>query len=148
MAGTKQVVFLLDNGGYSLDIQKVITVENYIPAEHSAKAPENVKGIIELRGEKLPVYDLRTKFGLEYKEPDNDTILIIVHSNGIKVAYEADRMEGIVTIEEEQINEVPPIVKCKTTSYMKKVMNLEGRLIIQLDPDSILSEKELKGITL
>lgn len=146
MAGTKQVIFLLGDNRYSLDIQNVITVENYIPADKMADAPENVKGIINLRGERLPVYDLRTKFSLGYKEPDNDTILLIVHSNGLKVAYEADRMEGISEIEAEQIYAVPPIAKDKNTSYMKNVINLEGQLIIQLDPDKILSEEELKGI--
>jgi purine-binding chemotaxis protein CheW len=146
MANVKQTVFQIGDEGYSLDIMKVITVEKYIPIEQKAKSPANMKGIIRLRGDVIPVYSLRSKFGLEDKEPGHDTRFIITNANDMKVAYEVDKMQGIVTLEPEQINEVPSIVKNVNTSYMEKVVNIDGRLIIQLDPDGILTEEEQKGM--
>lgn len=146
MASIKQTIFQIGDERYSLDIMKVIIVEKYIPVEQAAKSPMNMKGIIRLRGDIIPVYSLRGKFGLEDKEPGPDTRLVIANSNDMKIAYEVDKMQGIATLEPEQINEVPSIVKCTDTSYLKKVVNIDGRLIIQLDPDGILTEEEQKGM--
>lgn len=146
MSNTKQAVFQVGDGKYSFDIMEVVTVEKYIHAENASKCTGSVKGTINLRGDVIPVYSLRKKFVLEEKDPDNDTRLIITNSNGSRVAYEVDNMQGIAALEPEQIIEVPSIVKDKDTSYMKQVVNWNGQLIIQLDPDGILTEEEQKRI--
>jgi purine-binding chemotaxis protein CheW len=105
-----------------------------------------LKGIINLRGDIIPVYSLKRKFGLEEKEADENTRFIITTSNGILIAYEVDKMVEIVQFEQEQLNEVPPIVKNKDTSYMKSVTNVHDRLVIILDHDGILTEEEQSKI--
>ncbi len=143
---TKQVLFQIGEEIYGLNIMEVSTVEKYIPTEKAANAPGNVKGIIRLRGEVIPVYSLRSKFGLEDREPDQDTRLIITKSNGMTVAYEVDKMLEIRNIEEEELYQVPPIAVSKNTTYLKEITNDDGRLILLLNHDGILSDKEQEGI--
>jgi purine-binding chemotaxis protein CheW len=146
MMATKQAVFQLGEDEYGLDIMDVNTVEKYISVEKVANSLKNIKGVIRLRGDVIPVYSLRSKFGLEEKEPDHVTRLIITNSNGSPIAYEVDRMCGIENIEPEQLYEAPSVAKNKDTAYMKQVANLNGRLIILMDHNGILTNEEQDGI--
>lgn len=146
MQSTKQAIFKLGDEEYGLDIMEVNTIEKVIPIEPVANLPKNFKGIIRLRGDVIPVYSLRRKFGLEDIVINDDTRFIITTSNGILVAYEVDKMSEIVQFEPELLNEVPSIVKNKDTAYMKLITNINDRLVIILDHDGILSENELNKI--
>lgn len=146
MQSTKNAVFMLGEEEYGLDIMEVNTIEKFTNIEPVASFPKNLKGIIKLRGDVIPVYSLRRKFGLEDITPDDDTRFIITTSNGILIAYEVDKMSEIIQFEQEQIYEVPSVVKGKDTSYMKLITNINDRLIIILDHDGILSEDEQNKI--
>lgn len=146
MQGTKQAVFELGEEEYGFDIMDVNIIEKVIPVESVTGFPENLKGIIRLRGEVIPVYSLRRKFGLEDIPTDDNTRFIITTSNGIKIAYEVDRMKEIVQFEEEQIYAVPSVVQSKDTSYMKSVSSVNDRLVIIINHDGILTEEEQNKI--
>ncbi|MHB8128769.1 MAG: chemotaxis protein CheW [Mobilitalea sp.] len=142
MQNTKQAIFQLGEEEYGLDIMDVNTIEKFTTMEPALNFPKSIKGIIRLRGDVIPVYSLRRKFGLEDIQPDDDTRLIITTSNGIQIAYEVDKMIEIVQFEQEQLNEVPSIVKSKDTSYLKSVTVAHERLVVILDHNGILSEEE------
>jgi purine-binding chemotaxis protein CheW len=142
MQSTKQAIFKLKDENFGLDIMDVNTIEKLIPMEPVANAPKNVKGMIRLRGEFIPVYSLRCKFGMGDEEPSDDTRLIITTSNGIPMAYEIDQMLEIAQIEQDQLMEAPSIIKGIDTSYIKLVTNYKEHLVILLDHDKIVTEEE------
>ncbi|HWT76170.1 MAG TPA: chemotaxis protein CheW, partial [Mobilitalea sp.] len=80
MKNTKQAIFQLGDESYGLDIMEVNTIEKFITVEQVSNSPKNMKGIIRLRGDIIPVYSLRRKFGLEDKEPDDESRYIITTS--------------------------------------------------------------------
>lgn len=142
MQSTKQVIFRLGQEEYGLDIMIVNAIEKYTTKIKVPNAPSFVTGIINLRGDVIPVYSLRMKFGMEVVEPTDDTKFIITKSNGISMAYEVDRMEGIVDIEAENIKEAPSVIRSEKTSYIKEIANLNGKLVVLLDHNGILSYAE------
>lgn len=146
MQSTKQAIFMLGEEEYGMDIMEVNIIEKYMSIEPVASFPKNLKGIIKLRGDIIPVYSLRRKFGMEDIEPSDDTRFIITTSNGILTAYEIDKMSEIVQFEEGQVFEVPPIVQGKDTTYLKSFTNIGDRLVIILNHDGILSEEEQSKI--
>jgi purine-binding chemotaxis protein CheW len=143
---TKQAVFMLEDKEYGMDIMEVNIIEKFMNIEAVASFSNNLKGIIKLRGDVIPVYSLRKKFGLVDIEANDDTRFIVTTSNGIQIAYEVDKMSEIVQFDDEQIFDVPSIVKSKDTSYMKMVANIDDRLIVILNQDGILSEDEQSKI--
>lgn len=142
MQGTKQAIFMLGDEEYGFDIMDVNIIEKVVPVEPVAALPKNIKGIIRLRGEVIPVYSLRRKFGMEEIETDLDSRFILTTSNGIPTAYEVDQMKEIVQFEKDQIYEVPMIFEGKDTSYVKAVSNHQERLVIIMNHDGILTEEE------
>ena len=146
MQSTKQAIFMLEEIEYGLDIVEINIIEKYMPIEPVANLPSNLKGIIRLRGEIIPVYSLRRKLGLKEVEQSEDTRFIITVSQGLKIAYEIDKISEIVVFEEEQLFETPSIVRSKETSYIKQFACLDDRMVILLDNDGILTEEELEKI--
>jgi len=148
LAQTKQVIFALGDEEYGLDIMIVNAIEKDTDIVRVPNGPECIKGIINLRGDVIPVYSLRKKFGLEEKGIDENTKLVITKTNNIMMAYEVDAVKEIIEIPGESINETPIIVKGKNTSYIESIANINGRMIILLDHNGILTEKEQENIEL
>ena len=143
---TKQVIFALGNEEYGLDIMLVNAIEKYTDMVKIPNAPSYISGIINLRGDVIPVFSLRSKFGLPDKEKDGDSKLIVTKSKGILLAYEVDVVKEIIEIPSENLIETPVIVKNKNTGYIKCVANINGRMILLLDHDGIISAKEKESI--
>lgn len=146
MGVEKKIIFKIGNEEYGLDIMLVSAIEknrDIIPVPNSSSS---IKGIINLRGDVIPVYDLRDKFGLPPKEADDNTKLIIVKLERGMLAFEVDSMQEIIEIEEKDIQEIPVIVQTLTTQYIDRVANVQGRLIILINVDGILSVEEKENI--
>jgi purine-binding chemotaxis protein CheW len=143
---TKQVIFTLGDEEFGLDIMLVNAIEKYTDLVRIPNAPSYIKGIINLRGDVIPVYSLRRKFGLEDKAVDENSKLIVTKSNNILMAFEVDAVKEILEIPSTNISETPVIVKSIDTTYIKSVANLGGRMIILLDHNGILSVNEQEHI--
>lgn len=145
---SKQVIFTLGDEEYGLDIMIVNAIEKYTDIVRVPNGPECIKGIINLRGDVIPVYSLRKKFGLKEKDNDENTKLVITKSNHIMMAYEVDAVKEIIEIPDDSISETPIIVRSRNTTYIKNIANINGRMIILLDHNGILTDKEQENIEL
>lgn len=142
MATLQQVIFKLDNEEYGLDIMKVNGIEKYHEVVKVPNSPEYIEGIINLRGEVLPIYSLRKKFSLSNKEADDETKIIVVFTNGVKVGFVVDSVQEILHIDLESIEEAPRLVTGISRKYIKSVAKQEDRMIILIDIDLIVSDEE------
>ncbi|MBE5963155.1 MAG: chemotaxis protein CheW [Lachnospiraceae bacterium] len=141
MEATQQVIFKLGEEEYGFDIMLVNAIETFtgiIPVPNSS---EHILGIVNLRGDVIPVFSLRKKFGMP--EVDLETSqLIVTRSNGVMVGFKVDAVKEIVGIEAQELSEMPRIVKNEKTTYAKCVANKGGQMIILLDHDGILNSEE------
>lgn len=144
--GMQHVIFNVGNGEYGLDVSQVNAIEtlsNVVPVPNAAS---HVLGIMNLRGDVLPVYSLRIKFGLP-EEPVNDqTKIIVTVSNGVTVAYKVDAVKEIIECTPENMEEFPSIVRNAETAYVDSVVNHQGRLILLLNHDRMLKDEEAKNL--
>lgn len=141
---TKHAVFQINGEEYGMDIRDVHTVEKDISIKRTANMPKNVKGKFDLRGDEIPVYSLRRKFGIQDKEQDKDTRFLITDVNGMDIAFEVDHVKGILDIESSDIFDLPQIIKCNNTSYIKSIANKGDGLILLLDSNFLLDTEEMK----
>ncbi len=141
MEATQQVIFKLGEEEYGFDIMLVNAIETYNGIVPVPNASEHILGIINLRGDVIPVFSLRKKFGMP--EADLATSqLIVTKSNDIMVAFKVDAVKEIIGIEAQELSPMPQIVKNEKTTYAKCVANKDGHMIILLDHDGILNSKE------
>lgn len=142
MQAMKPVVFKLNNEEYGIDINKVHAIENIQSITRIPNASSCVKGVLNLRGEIIPVYDIRKRFGLEPLQDQKTAKLIVIKTKDVNLALEVDAVDEIEDIEEQNIHEVPSIVKGADTGYIDKIANVNGQLIVILNLDELLTDRE------
>lgn len=142
MKRTKQVIFKVGDESYGFDILLVNAIEDYEGVVPIPNASENIMGIINLRGEIVPVFSLRKKFGMAEIPVDEKTQLIVTKSDDILIGFKVDSVEQIFEFEGEDLHPVPFIVKEASTTYANCVASRDNRLIILINLDGVISKAE------
>lgn len=132
---------------YGMDILRVKEVIRGSQVTYLPKAPSFVKGIINLRGDVIPIVDLRDKFGLPNQDQTSSTRIIVVDVDGRLVGLVVDSASQVVRIQADQIDPPPPIMGRVSKEYIRGVGKLDDRLIVLLNIDNILSDDELNELT-
>lgn len=143
----KPIVFQVGEGKYGVDISLVRGIEKLQPIAPIPNAGKHVKGIINLRGDVIPVFSLRSKFSLPEQAPTEETKLIVVQTAEFLLALEVDKVEEIQTVDEAMIYPVPMIIRGKETNYIKEIIGASGNLIVVIDVENVLTEDEKAEIT-
>ena len=146
MAVVKGILFHVGNEVYGIGILNIRGIEKVANIFPIPNAPSYISGIINLRGDVIPVFNLRDKFGLPSEPVTDATKLIIAKSKDIVVAFVVDQVKEIIEIPEEEMVDPPIIVKNVNTKYVGKVAHIRDSLVIFLDLDGLLSESEQENI--
>jgi len=144
---TQYVIFKVHDGEYGMDVSGVSAIETLTSVTPVPNAANHILGIINLRGDVLPVYSLRTKFGMQEEPVNEKTKIIITKSCGVDIAFKVDEVKEIYTCEESALTEFPSIARRNETAYVDKVANNNGRLILLIDPDRVLLADEAEAIS-
>ncbi|MCR2042748.1 chemotaxis protein CheW [Anaerosalibacter massiliensis] len=134
----KYVLFKLDNEYFGLGINNVLSIEKFQDCTRVPNAPVYIVGVVNLRGEVIPVVDLRKKLNLEFKENDKDTRIIIVKSKEVVVGLVVDLSSEVLEIDNKNIDKPPATENKKMREYIKGIGKDNERLIILLDLDRLL----------
>lgn len=146
MEEAKHVIFKLEGEEYGFNIMYVNAIEKYINIIPVPNAPDYIEGMINLRGDVIPVYSFRKKFGLPEKKADDYTKLIITKISDMLLAFQVDSVEEIAELSPENINDIPRILTTANTAYIGNVANVDGRMIILMNLKGLLSDSEQKEI--
>lgn len=141
------VIFKLGKEDYGLDIQKVTTIEKIMPAARVPKTPNYIKGVINLRGEIVPVMDLRTKFNLPAVEETEETRIIILKFNEISFGVIVDEVDEVLQLTEEFIENVSNFSNDVSMDYILGVGKVDDRIVtlLNLEKLSDINEIERQG---
>jgi len=145
----KYLTFALAHEEYGLEILKVREIIGYIDVTAVPQAPPHVKGVINLRGQVIPVVDLRAKFGMETTDVTDETCIIVVEithadrkfSTGIVV----DRVQEVLDIPGDSIEEAPQFDSSVNTSFILGMGKVGDAVKILLDIDKVLGGESLDG---
>jgi len=135
--------FTVGGDEYAVEIQKVREVINFREITQLPKAPSFVKGIINLRGEVIPVIDLREKFGLAHEGYSPLTNVVIVEIGRKAVGVVVDNVRHVIRVAPSDLAPSPPFIGGLSGRYVNGVAKLGERLIVVLDMDKILTADEM-----
>lgn len=135
----KYVVFKLENEEYGIDILKVKEIKEMLRITRVPKSPSFVRGVVNLRGEVIPVIDLRKKFNLQTSSDSETTRIIIVVVDEITVGLIIDASSEVLEIDKELIEEPPSTIGSIDHSFIHGIGKVGERLIILLDASKIIS---------
>ena len=136
------VVFNLANEDYGVNIAAVDGIVKMQSITRVPHAPSFVEGITNLRGEVLPVVDLRKRFSLPLADISKDTRIVNVEVDGIKVGMIVDAVAEVLRVAEEDVESPSPLVTTIESAFITGIAKVDGRLIILLDLAKVLSTVE------
>jgi purine-binding chemotaxis protein CheW len=139
----EMLVFLLGKEEYGVDILKVQEIRGLEKVTPIPKAPDFLKGVVNLRGDIVPVIDLRTKFGLADDRNDSTTVVIVLRIAGRHIGAVVDGVSDVVRLAPNEIKAAPRLGTVVDSSYLAGVATQGGRMILALDIERLLSSGEL-----
>lgn len=147
----KVVTFQLGKEEYGINILKVHEIKRLkeITITQVPRAPFFVEGVINLRGDVIPIIDLRSRFGVGEKRQDKETRIIVVNLDEKYIGLIVDRVSEVLNFDEDTIDDPPDEVMQVDTYFVEGIGKQEERLVILLDIDKILTahvEHETSGI--
>ena len=142
----KYLTFALGPEEYGLEILKVREIIGYMEITAVPQTPHYVKGVINLRGQVIPVVDLRAKFGMETTGVTEETCIIVVeisqyaqkYSTGIVV----DHVQEVLDIAGKDIEEAPQFDTSVDTDFILGMGKIGETVKILLDIDRVLGGKD------
>jgi len=144
---TLQVVsFALGSEEYGVDIAQVQEINRMVAITRVPRAPQFMEGVINLRGQLIPIIDLRTRFGMECAERTKNTRIVVTEIGSKRLGMVVDSVSEVLRIPVEQIEDAPDLVASVDTEYIRGVGKLEDRLIVMLDLARVISASETKEL--
>jgi purine-binding chemotaxis protein CheW len=143
----KYLTFALAHEEYGLEILKVREIIGYMQITAVPQTPSHIKGVINLRGQVIPVVDLRTKFGMETAEVTEQTCIIVVEitQSGRKfnTGIVVDRVQEVLDIAGNDIEEAPQFGASVDTNFILGMGKIGESVKILLDIDRVLGSQEV-----
>lgn len=140
---TQYIVVCLGIENYGIDIRYIDNIVRMQRITRVPKMPDYLIGIINLRGEILPVVSLRLKMGLEAGVYEKSTRIIILKTeNEGKMGVIVDNVKGVVTLGASQVEKVECDIKAEGRNFVSGVGKREnGELVSLLDLNAITLEE-------
>ena len=132
------VVFRIGNEEYGVDIQRITTIERIMGIARVPKTPPHIKGVINLRGEIIPVICMRTKFNLPLEAYGEDTRVVIFKADDNSIGIIVDSVAEVIQLKEEDIETIGSFTNELLTDYILGVGKVDGRIITLLNLEKII----------
>ena len=140
---TLQVVsFALGNEEYGVDIAQVQEINRMVGITRVPWAPQFIEGVINLRGQLIPIIDLRERFGMVRSERTKNTRIVVTEIGNKRPGMVVDSVSEVLRLPVEQIEDAPDLVAGGDTEYIRGVGKMGDRLIIVLDLGRVISADE------
>ncbi|MDQ7787678.1 MAG: chemotaxis protein CheW [Thermodesulfovibrionales bacterium] len=138
--GKKFAVFTIGQETFGIEINRVIEILHTQKIYTLPELPEFLSGVITVRGEVIPLLDLRKRFGISSES--GQELTIIVRYDSEKIGLTVERVQEIVTLLTGEIIAPPAIFKGLKKKYLTGIGKKEDRIIILLNLDFLLSSEE------
>lgn len=139
---TQFLVFTIDTEEFGVDVLSVQEIIRFIQPTIIPNAPHAVRGVINFRGEVIPILDVRERFNLGVKEPDDSTVIVVIEFNGKTLGLVVDKVSDMVNIPNKNTQALPEISMSQKTAYLRGMGKLGERLILLLDNEKMMSVQE------
>jgi Chemotaxis signal transduction protein len=144
--------FLICNELFAISVLKVLEVLQKQTITNVPNAPEYILGIINFRGEVVPVFDTRLRFGREARSANESFVIIVLDlentdGTSMRIGAVVDSVSDVITFSEDDIKPLPPMDNKFDTSFINGVVKLNERFILLLNIDKMFSNREVKDFS-
>ncbi len=140
--------FQIGNEIFALKTHKVLEVLHYQSQTITSipNSPEYLKGIINFRGDGIPVFDTRVQFNLTERSYNRKTFIIVVdlefENETLRTGAIVDRVQNVLMVNPEDISEVPPMKKHFNIEFIEGVIKHDNDFLLLLNMEKVFSHEQ------
>lgn len=142
------ITFTIGAEEYGVDIMTVKEIRGWVETTSLPKAPDYVRGVINLRGSIVPIYDLRTRFGRGVTETTRTHVVIIVTVGTRVVGLLVDTVSDILTVAQVDVRPVPDLDGAADIAFLSGLVALDQRMVTIIAIDKLLLGDSLDTLSL
>jgi len=140
------VVFRLAQDTYGFDIDAVREIIRMQEITRVPNAPENIEGVINLRGRICPVMDLRKRLGVDPSDATADSRIVVVEIDGDDVGMIVDAVTEVLRVPADRIQPPASLVITADMRVVEDIVNLGDRLIIVVQLGALLAREDSSAL--
>ncbi len=137
---------------YAVNVEKVLEVLEQQEITAVPNTPEVIQGIINFRGEVVPVFETRIKFNLPARDANSSFVIIVLDLSNENELYRigalVDKVKDVIEINENQIKPVPAMSKEFNAEFLQGIVKLDNEFILLLDADKVFSSSVISPLKL
>lgn len=141
------VTFCLAEELFGVEVSRTREILSVVSVTSVPQTPDYMLGVINLRGQVVPVIDLRLKLGMPTQEETQDTCIIVVEvlvdDEPVVVGVMADAVREVLDIHADQIEPPPRLGTKLKTEFIKGMGKVDEQFLILLDIDRVFNSDEL-----
>ncbi|KUO65603.1 MAG: chemotaxis protein CheW [Gracilibacter sp. BRH_c7a] len=138
MAEEQLVTFSLGTEEFGVDIMRVQEIIRIPPITRVPKAQAYVEGVINLRGNVIPVVNLRKRFGMGLQEETDLSRIVVLQFNGKVFGVRVDGVTEVLRLDNDSIEPPPPVALGMDSHFIRGVGKIGERLLILLNLDQLM----------
>ncbi|CAL75695.1 Chemotaxis protein cheW [Bradyrhizobium sp. ORS 278] len=123
------ITFTLGEEEYGIDIMVVREIKGWTETTMIPNAPAHVRGVINLRGIIVPIFDLRARFGTGVTIPTNMHVVIIVAAGTRTVGLLVDTVSDIISVDPKEIRDVPDMGMPVEDQFLEGLVAIQDRMV-------------------
>ena len=139
------VICKVGESDYAIPAEDVYQLEAYAGATPVPGAPPYVTGIVQVRGQVIPVLNLRIRFGLEAHDATLDSRIVVMRMGERLIGILVDSAREVQNISSEQFKSPPGVVALQSAGFIKSVVHLKNRIIMLLDSEKVIGKEISHG---
>jgi len=142
------VTFYLGNDEFGVDIMHVREIIRLTEVTHIPQAPSYVEGVCNLRGSILPIIDGRARLGMEIRQRDERTRVLVLDVNGTVTGIVVDRVSEVLRVSHADIEAPPAVIQDMNVDFLSGMVKLNAgkRIIMALNLSSIVTVRQIEEI--
>ncbi|WP_341908728.1 chemotaxis protein CheW [Ferrovibrio terrae] len=143
---SEYLTFAISGQDYGVDILSVREIRGWTKETPLPNAPTSVRGVVNLRGEVVPIFDLRIRLNADAPPPTANHVVIIVEARAGVYGLLVDAVSDIVSLDEAELQAVPDTVADAEHGFLTALAAREERMVSLLDLDRLVEGRTVAAL--
>lgn len=140
------LTFQLGNEDYGVEIAYVTEIVGMQNITEVPDMPAFVKGVVNLRGQVIPVIDMRLRFHMPARDYDERTCIVVVNIRNVQLGLVVDTVNEVRTIDPAHISPPPRVASSHASRYIKGMGKVGDEVKILLDANKVMFDEEIESL--
>lgn len=137
------ITFTIEREDYGVDIMAVREIRGWTETTSLPNSPPYMRGVINLRGLIVPIFDLRARFGLGLTQASKTHVVIVVAVGPRTIGILVDAVSDILTMGRNELQPVPEMDRAVDDAYLSGLVGVGERMVAVIDLDRLFDPRAL-----